>query len=191
MRQESGVEYVMSAKSLLVAACLALPIAAVADQLNVKPGLWEIISTSHTSGMPPLPKEMLDRMTPEQRAQMQTAMQEESDKTRTERECITKEDVENPFQSETEGCTQTIATTTRTTQEVRLTCTGDLKGSGVLRITTPTPESMTGVMDLEMGQGSNVLTMKSQYKGRWPGADCGNEGERDYDEDVAEQDTDE
>jgi Protein of unknown function (DUF3617) len=103
---------------------------------------------------------------------------------RTERECLTQEDVENPFDSDTEGCTHTIVTTTRTTQELRLTCTGDVKGSGILRITTPTQESMTGVLDLEMGQGSDVMTMKAQYKGRWLGADCGELGESD---DEAEQ----
>ncbi len=181
----------MSVKSLLVAACLSLPIVAVADQLNVKLGLWEVTSTTHTSGMPPLPKAMLDQMTPAQRAQMEAAMKAEAAKgpeTRTERECITQEDVENPFQSETEGCTQTIVTTTRTTQELRLTCTGEFKGSGVMRITTPTPESMTGTMDLKMGEGSNVLTMKSQYTGRWLGADCGDEGEDDYDEGTAGED---
>jgi hypothetical protein len=60
----------MGVKSLLFVACLSLPIVAVADQLNVKLGLWEVTSTTHTSGMPPLPKAMLDQMTPAQRAQM-------------------------------------------------------------------------------------------------------------------------
>jgi hypothetical protein len=43
---------------------------------------------------------------------------------------------------------------------------------------------MTGVLDLEMGEGSDVMTMKAQYKGRWLGADCGELGEND---DEAEQ----
>ena len=144
--------------------CRSSRLRSSSEQLNVKLGLWEVTSTTHTSGMPPLPKAMLEQMTPAQRAQMEAAMKAEAAKgpeTRTERECITQEDVENPFQSETEGCTQTIVTTTRTTQELRLTCTGEFKGSGVMRITTPTPESMTGTMDLKMGEGSNVLTMKS------------------------------
>jgi Protein of unknown function (DUF3617) len=57
-----------------------------------------------------------------------------------------------------------------------------------MRITTPSPESMTGTMDLKMGEGSNVLTMKSQYRGRWLGADCGDEGEDDHDAGTAAED---
>ena len=53
-------------------------------------------------------------------------------------------------------CTRTIVSTTRTTQELRLTCTGEVKGSGVLRITTPTPRSTTGVMELEMDRGIRI-----------------------------------
>ena len=147
----------MRTKWLLVGACLVLPITTIADQLNIRPGLWEMTSTTHTSGMPPLPKSMMDNMTPAQRAEMEASMKAEAAKgpqTETERQCITKEDIENPFDSETEGCTHTIVTTTRTTQELRLTCTGDVRGSGVMRITTPTPESMSGVLDLKMGLGS-------------------------------------
>ena len=180
----------MRTKWLLVGASLVLPITTIADQLNIRPGLWEITSTIQTSGMPPLPKSMTDKMTPAQRAEMEASMRAEAAKgpqTETERECITQKDIENPFDSETEGCTHTIVTTTRTAQELRLTCTGDVKGSGVMRITTPTPESMTGVMDLKMGSAPNELTMKGKYKGRWLGADCGDVAE-EIEEDAGGQD---
>ena len=63
-------------------------------------------------------------MTPEQRAAMETAFSKESEKgpqTETERECITKQEAEQPFDvGETKDCTQTVVRTTRTTQEVRL-----------------------------------------------------------------------
>ena len=51
---------------------------------------------------------MLDKMTPAQRAEMEAAMKKEAAKgpqTETERECITEKDLENPFESDTEGCT--------------------------------------------------------------------------------------
>ena len=42
----------MSARTLLLSASLALPVAALSDQLNIKLGLWEIVSTSQVAGVP-------------------------------------------------------------------------------------------------------------------------------------------
>jgi Protein of unknown function (DUF3617) len=181
----------MKSPMLPVALAFALlPLAAHADKLNVKPGLWEVTSVSDISGMPPLPKDVLDKMTPEQRAQMEAAMKQESargPRTDTDRECITQKDIDRPFDSaDDEDCEHSIVTTTRTTQEIRLSCTGKHKGSGVFRITTPTPETMTGVLDMKVGEGKDVMTIKTQLKGRWLGPDCGDED--DEEEDTADED---
>lgn len=161
------------------AASLAPAFALAADKLNIKTGLWEITSTTHIDGIPPLPKELMDKVTPEQRAQMEQAFRDEAAKgaqVDTDRECITEEDLTRPFEGADESnCSHTITNTTRTTQEVRLTCGGEYKGSGLLRITTPTPETMTGALDLKVGDTKNAMTIKSQLKGRWLGPDCGEE----------------
>ena len=171
-------------KIAAVAALLTVSLSAgSAEKLNVKLGLWEITSTSRFSGMPPLPKEVLDRMTPQQRADMEAkikaAASEEPD-TDTSSECITQDDLDKPFNSaNAEECTQTIVRTTRNTQEIRLNCTGKTKGSGVFRVTTPTPETMTGDLDLKVGEGAQTMTITAKLKGRWLGADCGDEDDRD------------
>jgi hypothetical protein len=179
----------------LLACCCAAPLALAADKLDVKPGLWEITSSHQITGIPPMPKEWADKVTPEQRAAMEAAFRKESAKgpqTETQRECITKEDAEKPFDIGDKNCTQTVERTTRTTQVVRLTCTGATKGSGELRVTTPTPETMTGSLDLQLGDGKDPMRVKSELKGRWLGADCGDEGdEADDDGDAADQDEDE
>lgn len=166
-------------------ACAA-PLVAAADTLDVKPGLWEITSSHSISGIPPMPKELLDKVTPEQRAEMETAFRKEAAKgpqTDTERECITQKDVEQPFDmGNAKDCTQTVVRTTRTTQEVRLTCKGELKGSGVMRVTTPTPETMTGTLELQLGDGQDAMKVKSQLSGRWLGPDCGDEDEAEDDD---------
>ena len=68
--------------------------------------------------MPPLPKELLDKLTPEQRRKMEAdikAGQAEGPDRDTDRECITQKDIERPFESSnTKECKQTIVTTTRT-----------------------------------------------------------------------------
>ena len=172
-------------------ACCATALAVAADRLDVKPGLWEITSTHNISGLPPLPKELEGKVTPEQRAAMEAAFRKEAEKgpqTDTERECITSKDVEQPFDiADGKDCTQTVVRTTRTTQEVRLSCSGEFKGNGVLRVTTPTPESMTGTLDLQLGDSKDAMKVKSQLQGRWLGPDCGDE----HDEDSNTEDEDE
>lgn len=153
--------------------------AAGAEKLNVKLGLWEITSLTRFSGMPPLPKDLMDKMTPQQRAEMAAkikAASEEEPEPEVSSECITQEDLDKPFASaNAEECTQTVVRTTRNTQEMRLVCTGKTKGSGTFRVTTPTPETMTGELDLKVGEGDNIMTLNGKIKGRWLGADCGDE----------------
>jgi hypothetical protein len=180
----------------LLACCCAAPLALAADKLDVKPGLWEITSTHHISGVPPMPKEWTEKVTPEQRAAMEAAFQKEAEKgpeTDTERECISKKEAEQPFDiGDTKDCTQKVVRTTKTTQEVHLSCNGEFKGSGVLRVTSPTPETMTGSLELQLGEGKDAMKVKSELKGRWLGPDCGDEDDSDSDDgDAHDEDEDE
>lgn len=177
---------------ILLAACLAASSAGAAEKLNVKIGLWEIRTESTIGGIPPLPKEVLDKMTAQQRAEMEAAFKHEAaqgPQLKVDRECITQRDLEQPFETaDAEDCKQSIVNTTRTTQELRLSCTGKQKGSGVFKITTPTPETMTGTLDLKLGEGQGVMTVKSQLNGRWLGPDCGDEDESDDHDAVPDED---
>ena len=175
--------------SMLAIATLTLPaLGHSAETLNVKLGLWEITSSTETRGMPPLPKDLLDKLSPEQRRKMEADIKAEQAKgpdKDTDRECVTREDIERPFESaNTKECTQTIVTTTRTSQEVRIVCTGGIPGSGVLKIATPTPEKMSGSLDLKLGEGAQAMTIKAQLQGRWLGSDCGDDADSDDDADA-------
>ena len=179
--------------SMVTLAGLTLPVLAYsADTLNVKLGLWEITSVTETRGMPPLPKELLATMTPEQRRQMEAEIKAEQAKgpdRDTDRECITQKDLDRPFESSnTKECTQTNVTTTRTMQEVRIVCTGGVPGSGLLKVSAPSPEKMTGSLDLKLGEGAQAMTIKAQLQGKWISSDCGDEA--DEDQDAADEDED-
>jgi hypothetical protein len=170
----------------LLACCGLAPAAYAGDTLDIKPGLWEITSSHRISGIPPMPKDWQDKVTPEQRAAMEAAFRKEAEKgpqIETDRECITKKDMEKPFDVGEKDCKQTVVHTTSTTQEVRLSCNGEMKGNGVLRVTTPTPETMTGTLDLQVGEGQDPMKIKSELKGRWLGPDCGDEADDDDDSD--------
>jgi hypothetical protein len=179
-------------KTAAVAALLLTTLSAAgagAEKLDVRLGLWEMTSIMRFSGMPPLPKELTDKMTPEQRAKMAAdlkAAAAEEPEPDVSSECITQEDLDKPFaSSSSEDCQQTIVRTTKTSQEIRMVCTGKTKGSGLFRVTTPTPETMTGTLDLRTGEGPDAFVIKGSIKGRWLGADCGDEDD-DVDEDEDE-----
>lgn len=177
---------------LLVAfACCPLAVSA-AERLNVKTGLWEITASTQMSGMPPLPKEMLDKLTPEQRAEIEGSLkkgQGGAPHTETSRECISERDLDKPFEAgDRDECTHEIVRSTRTSQEFKLTCTGEYKGSGTFKITAPTPETMTGALDISVGEGSMRMNVKADMKGRWLGPDCGEEADDEEEFEDGEED---
>lgn len=175
-------------KAIAVAALLLNALHATgadAEKLDVKLGLWEMTSVMRFSGMPPLPKSLLERMTPEQQASMREELKaaaEQEPEPEVSSECVRQGDLDRPFKpAASEHCTQTLVRSTRNIQEMRLECTGAIKGSGLLRIAAPTPETMTGEFDLKAGEGPDAFSLKGTIKGRWLGPDCGAE-EDDEDE---------
>lgn len=175
--------------------CLLAPaIAGSAEKLNVKTGLWETQTALQFSGMP-VPKSLRDKLKPEQLAKMRADLKAEAAKgpiRETSRECITEEELANPFaSSNTKDCRQTMVKTTGTSQEARMVCEGEYKGTGVLKISAPTPETMNGTLDLDMSDGTESFTMKGTLSGRWISADCSEEDEGDIDADEEEPADDE
>ena len=98
---------------------LASPAAWSADKiqpLDVKLGLWETTSTTQMTGMPPIPPEVLDRMTPEQRAQMEATMGASGGqpKAHITKSCMTKERLEKggSFGEDRPNCKRTVTGST-------------------------------------------------------------------------------
>src|SRR5438045_3135799 len=79
---------------------------------DVKTGLWELTSTGSMSGAPPIPAEALARMTPEQRAQMEAAMQAaiaRNNQPHVSKSCMTQRQLEkapNFAESHDQSCKQ-------------------------------------------------------------------------------------
>ena len=159
---------------LAIAALLILPILVyAADQLNVKLGLWEITTVSQMSGTPPVPKELLDRMTPEQRARFDAMGAQAAGGTDVRKACVTAKDLEHPFgTNNNQPCRSTVVRGSSTSQEIHMQCGADNKGTGTLRINTPTPETMNGTLDMQIGAGENGMKVKATLKGKWLRASC-------------------
>jgi hypothetical protein len=142
---------------------------------KVKPGLWETNTEMERSGVPPIPPEVLARLTPEQRAKLD--QQPTGPHHSVSKRCLTQADVDKGFEPMTgmEGakCTRTVTADTPTLRAGHLACSGEMTGGGNYRFEARTPESIVGNWDLAMSSGDRTMTMKGAVQAKWLGSDCG------------------
>jgi len=165
---------------LAVGACVAIAgTIAAGETLRVKTGLWEVTTTTQTSGMPPID---VSKLPPEQREKIEAMLKSRAQaapKTTTKQECLTQEKLEQKlFDDEKENafCKRTSVTETASLQEFKLEC-GDKgreeHGVGSLRIEALSPESVKGTMKMAMAGGANAMNMNSTFTAKWLNASCG------------------
>jgi len=151
-----------------------------AQALDVKLGLWEITTTSETTGTPQIDT---SKMTPEQRARVEAALQARGARgatpPRVRRGCITKEAMEkdkNLFQdsqANDSSCKRTIVTDTRVLQEMRVECAAPRKMTGTLRVEVLAPDKVRASTKMAAGEGPQVMTFNQIVNARWVSAACG------------------
>ena len=157
---------------------LAAGPACAAEGLDVNPGLWEVTSTTATSGMM-MPQSVLDSMPPEQREKMKAAMQKRAaagPRTRTVKSCVTaKELKEGAAWGDNEAsCKRTVIVQSKNRQEMSIQCSGETSRNGHLKIEAPDRNHMTGAMEMTTGAGK--VTM--QLAGKWMSSSCAGATER-------------
>lgn len=166
--------------SLSLAAALFCTTAWAADPtpLNVKTGQWEATITSETSGQLPIPQEMLDKLTPEQRAKMEAAMKArgaQGARTNTYKSCLKKEDLAKPFGNDEQrkSCKQTFVTSSSTAQEIHMECEmGGGKQSGTLKLEALDSGTVKGSMQMVASNGGRSMTVNSSVSSKWLGPVC-------------------
>src|SRR5579864_4184976 len=128
-----------------VLGCMALW---AADPLNVRLGQWETTSTVQSSGAPPIPQEVLDKMSPQQRAMLEERMKaNQSPRTTVTKSCLKKDDLDKAltFGADDKACTRTILSSSSSKQEVHIECNrGDGKQTGTIRIEANGSDSVRG-----------------------------------------------
>jgi hypothetical protein len=157
----------------------AMLVQAAEAKFNMKPGLWEITMTGSSTGAPPIPADTLARMSPEQRAKFEAAMQAamaRSNAPHIFKSCVTEKELErgpdfsDPNQK---NCKQTVVTRTSSIMEVRVECTGAEKMSGRLRYEAVSREAVRGNTEMVISDGTKTMTSKHSIQGKWLAADCG------------------
>ncbi len=173
----------MSNLRILSLALTATLISAAASQaatvsLNLKYGLWEITSAGTTSGVPQVPAAALANLTPAQKAKMQAAIaaaMASAGKPHTYKSCVTAESLQRGFSDPelSNGCTETVVSSTPTDMQVKIACTGRHPMQGTFHFQASSPEAIDGTVDMAVTEGGSAMKVNRQISGKWVAADCG------------------
>ena len=148
--------------------------------LNIKPGLWQNTRTISRNGAMPIPADMLNRLSAEQRARMEERMKAKSgarSTTVTEEHCVTKEDLEKErFKiAEANECTTTIVSSSSTSLKGNTIC--EMQGmhaTGTLELTASDPENVSGSYHSTVTGNGQTMNVNGTWTSKWLGASCGN-----------------
>jgi hypothetical protein len=161
-------------------AIVVLAEAAESIKLNVKPGLWEIASEGKIDGAPPIPEDQLARLTPEQRAKFEAAMQASmanAAKPRLSKNCVTPEKIARGLdigQHSDAACQKKVVANSSSELQLNEDCSTD-KGNTVIseHFQLSGSENMTGSVHVVRTVNGKSMTVDSTIHGKWLGASCG------------------
>jgi hypothetical protein len=149
------------------------------QSLNIKPGLWESTRTIKRTGEMPIPTELLNRLTPEQRARMEERMKANSGghtSTETEKHCVTREDLERDRLkiAEAKECTTTVVNSTSTNLRGKIVCeTAGMHATGMLELVAADREHVNGSYHSTVDGNDHTMKLEGTWTSKWLGASCG------------------
>ena len=170
--------------ALTLAAALVAP--AAAQNLKLRPGLWEFSVTMKAqsgqmeAAMAQARKSMA-QMPPAQRKQMEQMMAQQgvgiaADGAQVVRICMTPQDTEMDQIPVQEGCTQKVARVNANTVKSSYSCKGgqgEPPSSGEGTITLESDTAFSGKHRMSTTADGKPEQMELTQKGRWLAADCG------------------
>lgn len=166
-------------KEIVMGAVLLLPLVAGAADIKalaVKPGLWEVTVTSKVQ----LPDEMLSKMSPDQRAQMEAAMAARGGQAsgpKVFKACLTQESLSRALNFGADGrqnCQRKLFSSSPTKQEVDVECTQENgKFAGRMTFEALSPEAGKGTMQMTREGGMGLMKINVAVSTRYLGPDCG------------------
>lgn len=145
--------------------------------LDVRPGMWENTMTIQMSGAPPIPPEVLARLTPEQKAMMEERMKARTQnaKPTVTRHCLTKEDLAKPLDfGEMKGtCKRDFVTSSPSKQEIHLECEmSGMKSNGTIIVEAIDSEHVKVSSHITSGDGARAMKLDANGAGKWLSAGC-------------------
>lgn len=165
--------------ALLVLCSLSLWAGDKIQPLDIKLGLWEFSSTNLMTGLPPIPPDVLAKMSPDQRAKMEAALGARSGgppKTTTRKTCVTREkmDKQTAFGDERKECTRTVVTSSSSKLDMKMQCTEQgYTTSGTIHIEALNSETVKGSVRMTTTGEGRTMNMNSDFTSRYLGSACG------------------
>jgi hypothetical protein len=174
--------------SILFGLAVLVPVAAMAADemrpLDAKVGLWESTVSTQMSGlpamaaMPQIPESALAKMTPQQRAQMESMMKSRASGGApqvTTKVCLTRESLSSgALARQDNSCTHKVISSSAAKQVVHVECVhGEVKTAGDLTVELVDPEHIKGTMAMKSAMGGQNTDMKMSFNNKWISADCG------------------
>lgn len=149
--------------------------------INVKTGLWQSTSTITITGGLGLPPSMLSKLTPEQKAKYEAAMQAQAGgrtTTHTNKGCLTQKDLTtDPFaqkdsDDENIHCHGTLLRSTSTDIVLQETCSGEASMTYTMKIHAVDSEHATGTGTGTATMGGRTMNSNVKFESKWLGATC-------------------
>lgn len=146
--------------------------------LDVKTGEWETTVTGQMTGMPAIPPEALARLTPEQRAKLESAMGARGAKPMVSTHCRTKEMLSQAWNTGQmpKACTTALTTSSSNKQEVHMECDQNgRKTSGTVKVEALDSEHIRGSFQMSAAasdDGGHAMSMNYSFTSKWLGAAC-------------------
>ena len=149
-----------------------------ADETNMRPGLWQITTSSDLLRLAPhIPADQMQNIK-DLAKEYGLEMPQIENGAAISQTCITQEMVNQKtlpnFYNTEFGCTSKNATRIGNSYKVDFVCANtDLKGSGTAAGTITSPESFTGQTNFAGEAQGNPVKEKADINGKWINASCG------------------
>jgi hypothetical protein len=159
---------------------------ALAEPLDVRPGLWEMTVHTQGNGQLPFPQEAMSHMSQEQRAAMIAKIEAVANQpsTMVYNSCVTKEDSADIMNSVNDllsdersklKCHGKISKQTNKTVAGTRQCTelGGVQETDNFSFRLADNAHVKGEIDRKINGGEKTMSLKHNFSGKWIGASCG------------------
>ena len=173
-----------SAFAVILACVIVAPAAGQNVQFDMRTGLWEITTERSSSGIPAIPAippGVLEKLPPDQRAQIEGAIRAQKELqagTHVTKTCVDAETLRKGPDfgvSKLAGCKNVRDDRTARSWTLERVCDERGRTQSInIRYDLDGREKFKGTMDLHMQDSSRKITVKDALRGRWLSGDCGN-----------------
>ena len=166
----------MSNQFIILSLLLLFPLTAFATDekitpLDVKLGLWQSTTTMKLTGL----EGLLADVPQEMRAMVKAQMQKQMQKTETDQDCITQEELESisAFDLDDESdCNKEVIESTKNHLKLKIKCKGETDMSGMLDYQALSDKHVKGKMTGNTSANGKQIKMNIDFESKYLGPDC-------------------